>query len=228
MTSISLFGGFTKQELLDLLSTTKYEIKSYEKGQLIHLQNEICNNVDLILEGQVSVQNIVESGNVLTISAFSTPDMIGANLIFSGSNYYPMTVVASAFTTVLHMPRKLVIRLCKSSEHFMVGFMKSISDRAIVLTDKISAISLKTIRESLTDFLRYEVQIQNSFIINLPISKKDLAERLGIQRTSLSRELNKMRKDGLLEYNAKTITLKNSEFLKEQGECGQGSINKRQ
>jgi len=31
---------------------------------------------------------------------------------------------------------------------------------------------------------------------------------MGIQRTSLSRELNKMRKEGLIEYNAKTITLK--------------------
>jgi Mn-dependent DtxR family transcriptional regulator len=40
------------------------------------------------------------------------------------------------------------------------------------------------------------------------MSKKEMAERFGIQRPSLSRELNKMRKDGLLEYDAKTITIK--------------------
>ena len=46
------------------------------------------------------------------------------------------------------------------------------------------------------------------------ISKKELAERLGVQRTSLSREVNKMKNDGLLEYNARTITLKNINIVK--------------
>ena len=59
------------------------------------------------------------------------------------------------------------------------------------------------------DYLKYEYHIQKSNIITINISKKDLAERLGIQRSSLSRELNKMRKDGLLEYDARTVTLKN-------------------
>lgn len=164
--------------------------------------------MDIILEGQVSVQNIVESGNVLTIYVFSTRDIIGANLIFSSSNYFPMTVVATSGTTILHMQKEMIIQLCKSNESFMVGFMKSISDRTIILTDKINAISLKTIRKSIIDFLRYEYHIQKNNVIKLNVSKKDLAERLGIQRSSLSRELNKMRNDGLLNYDAKTITVK--------------------
>ena len=39
------------------------------------------------------------------------------------------------------------------------------------------------------------------------MTKKELAERLGIQRTSLSRELNKMKKDGLVDYNTHSITI---------------------
>jgi len=39
------------------------------------------------------------------------------------------------------------------------------------------------------------------------MTKKELAERLGIQRTSLSRELNKMKKDGLIDYDAHSITI---------------------
>lgn len=214
---IPLFEGFSKKELLYLFSTDQYEIKNYEKGQLVHLQNEICNSVDLILGGLVAVQNIIESGNVLTVYVFSAGDIVGATLIFSGSNFYPMTVAATSPTSILHIQRELIIRLCKSRESFMVGFMTLISDRTIILTDKISAISLKTIRESILDFLRHESQHQKSRVVKLPLSKKDLAERLGIQRSSLSRELNKMRKDGLLEYDAKTITLKNINIAKKEG-----------
>ena len=170
--SIDLFKGYSKKELIHLFSTNKYEMKRYEKGQMVHLQNEICNHVDIVLEGQVAVQNIIESGNVLTVSVFSARDLVGATLIFSSSNYYPMTVVAASGTIVLHMQRELIIQLCKSSESFMVGFMKLISDRTLVLTDKISAISLKTIRKSILDFLTYESHVQKSKIVILPFSKK--------------------------------------------------------
>ena len=44
--------------------------------------------------------------------------------------------------------------------------------------------------------------------INLKTTKKSLAQRFGIERSSLSRELNKMRSDGLVEFDARTITIK--------------------
>lgn len=165
--------------------------------------------MDIILKGLVSIQNIDENGNVLTVNVFSDRDIIGANLLFSSTNYYPMTVIAASKTTILHMQKEFIQELGQSNVHFMIGLMSAISDRTIVLTEKINAISLRTIRKSIINFLKYEYHIQKSRVIKLNISKKDLAERLGVQRSSLSRELNKMRKDGLLEYDAKTITLKN-------------------
>ncbi len=161
------------------------------------------------MEGRVSVQKIDEEGNILKITVFSGGDILGANLLFSNRNSYPMTVVSESNSVVLHIYKEMILELSQTNVCFMTGLMIVISDRTLVLTDKIDAISLKTIRQRLIDFLRYEFYIQKSNILYLDISKKDLAERLGIQRTSLSRELNKMRKDGLLEYKTSIITLKN-------------------
>ncbi len=66
---------------------------------------------------------------------------------------------------------------------------------------------MKTIRQCIIDFLMYESFSQNSRTIKLGYTKKELAEKFGIQRPSLSRELNKMRKDGLIEYDAHSITI---------------------
>jgi CRP-like cAMP-binding protein len=55
--------------------------------------------------------------------------------------------------------------------------------------------------------LERECKIQNSNRIQLGITKKALAERIGVQRTSLSRELAKMKADGLIDFDDKTITL---------------------
>ncbi len=210
--TLDLFGGFTKGELWEIFNTSGYGIEKYSKGQIIHLQHEVCTSMDIILEGGVSVQKIEEEGNILKITVLSPGDSMGANLIFASRNTYPMTVVAEEESIILHIYRDLVLRLSRENDDFLIKLMKVISDKALVLTDKIDAISLKTIRDRIRDFLRYEYFIQDSPVIKLNISKKDLAERLGVQRSSLSRELNKMRRDGLLEYDARTITLKHMDY----------------
>lgn len=212
---IRLFSTFTKDELSRVLCLSKYVIKEYDKGQIIYLKNERCQTMDIIINGRVSVQNVDENGNVLTINVFNDSDVIGAGLLFSSRNHYPMIIAAASRTTILHMQRELVLELCQRNVSFMKGLMNAISDTTVILTDKINAISLKTIRKSIIDFLKYEHHIQKSDIIKLNISKKELAERLGIQRSSLSRELDKMRKDGLLEFDSKTIKIINIDLDKE-------------
>jgi CRP-like cAMP-binding protein len=169
--------------------------------------------MDIVLKGKVAVQKIDKEGSILKINVFSGGSILGANLLFSSRNFYPMTVVAEYQAVLLHISKELILELSQTNIHFITGLMTVISDRTLLLTDKIDAISLKTIRQKILDFLRYEYSLQKSDVLKITISKRDLAERFGIQRTSLSRELNKMRKDGLLEYSARTITLKRMDIV---------------
>lgn len=171
------------------------------------MQNEGCKAMELILDGKVMVQNIDENGNVLIIDTFVGGDLIGANLVFSSKNTYPMTVIASARTRTLTMKRELILDLCQRSTAFLVEMLGEISDKTIILTNKLNSITRKSIRQCLLDFLRQEQNRQHSHVIKLPLSKKELAERLGIPRSSLGRELIKMRRDGILDYDPWTITL---------------------
>ena len=82
-----------------------------------------------------------------------------------------------------------------------------ISNNASILGNTIKSYVNRTIRDCITSYLLNESNIQNSKKVVLNISKKELAEKFGIQRTSLSRELNKMKKDGLIDYDSKSITI---------------------
>ena len=53
-----------------------------------------------------------------------------------------------------------------------------------------------------------EYKKQGSNVIKVPLSRKEMAEHMGIQRPSLSRELIKMREEGIIEFDKKTITIK--------------------
>lgn len=51
-----LYSGFTKEELNKIFSSSKFEIKEYGEGQIIHLQNDICHTMDIVLNGKKYVQ----------------------------------------------------------------------------------------------------------------------------------------------------------------------------
>ena len=208
LTSIDLFRGFDSNELKTILNSVRCSLTRHSKGQLVYFQNEICHSMDIILEGEISVQKIDDEGNILTIQTFSATDHIGANLLFSSRKKYPMTVAVEADALILHLERELVVDLIQKRRSFTESLLQAISDRTLILTDKINAISLNTIREQLLSYLRYESRIQQSNTVTLSISKKKLAEKLGVQRSSLGRELQKMRSDGLISYDRKTIILK--------------------
>ena len=204
-----LFNEFSTENLLDLFSLNNYKITQYKKGSIIHFESETCISWDIILNGEIIVQKIDEKGNVLTITEFGAGDTIGGNLLFSRHPYYPLSVFAKSDTIFLHIDKGFVLKLCHDSQDFLTKFLTCISDKTTILTNKIKSISLKTIRESIIDYINYEYYSQKNRKIKLHITKKELAERLGIQRTSLSRELNKMKKDGLIDYDAHHITIIN-------------------
>lgn len=210
-----LFRSFSETELKDIFCNNNYNIKSYDKNSIIYMQNEICKGMDIVLEGIVSIQKISSEGNVLTINDFTNTDSIGENLLFSIDNKYPMTVIAKSDSKMLHINRDLIIKLCQDNESFLISFLQSLSGKALILSNKITSLSMKTLRQCIIDFLLYESFAQDSARIKLNMTKKDLADKLGVQRTSLSRELNKMRKDGLIDFNSKYISIKNMEELNE-------------
>lgn len=195
------------------LSERCMKLTHYAKGACIHLESDLCATTEIIIEGQIVVERIDESGYAMTITHFGPDEVLGANLIFSRRPNYPMTVSARTNATLLSIDKTLVFTLCAENPEFLRVFLAYISDHTLVLGDKIKHFVNRSIRESLIAFLSMEINKQGSYTILLPMSKKALADRIGIQRTSLSRELQKMKQDGLITYDVSSITVVEPAFL---------------
>lgn len=204
--TIPLFSGLKREDLSNLLEKKAF-IQDFIGGQIIYLQNEKANTMDIILQGKIIVQNIDKNGNVLSVTSLGKGDMLGGNLIFSNKNEYPMTLLARQDTKLLRMKKDMILDLCQIDKKFLVNLLELFSDKALVLTSKIHSLAKKTIREKIMEFLTFEIDKQKSRKIVLPISKKELAYRFGIERPSIQREFRKMKDEGLIDYDARTITL---------------------
>ena len=79
--------------------------------------------------------------------------------------------------------------------------VKIITGKNRNLMQKIEIISKRTIREKLLAYLSIQAQQQNSPYFEIPLGRVELAEYLCVDRSALTRELAKMKADGLIDYD---------------------------
>jgi len=182
-------------------------IKKYHKNNILHFEGEPCKKVEIILTGRVVVERIDESGSLMNIAEFLNDDLLGGNLIFSKNAYYPMTITTKENSILLEINKDVLFNLFNNNPEFLKTYLEYISDHAYMLGDKIKHYVNRSIRDSIFSFLEHERKAQNSSKVVLNMTKTTLAEKIGVQRTSLSRELNKMKKVGLIDFDAKSITI---------------------
>lgn len=203
----TLLSSLSLDELESYRRDGSFTTSSYGKNNIVHFAGEVCSRLEVILAGQVVIERIDETGNMMVIAEFFADEILGGNLLFSKNPYYPMTVTTKEPTIILEISKERLFNLFTSNHQLLRSYLEMVSNHATILGDKIKHYVNRSIRESVISFLKYESKKQNSKYIKLTITKRALAEKIGVRRTSLSRELAKMKKLGLIDYDAKSITI---------------------
>ena len=180
----------------------------------IFIENEPCTAIRVILAGVIQVQKIDSLGKTLTIVEFKSGDTLGENLLFGERNVFPMTGLAKTSTVILHIPKEAILALCQKDSIFLTQFLRVISEKTFTLSGKLKEITLKNIRQKICERLFDAYRKENNLEITLNMSKKEWADKIGVQRPSLSRELMKMKQEGLIDYNRNTIQIRNLAEIK--------------
>ena len=100
----------------------------------------------------------------------------------------------------------------EKSQEMKRRFTALLAHRALAMHDRVLIFSQNTIRNKLMVFLTLMHSESGSDSFDIPFSRADMAAYFGVNRSALSRELTKMRREGLIDYymNHFTILQKNS------------------
>lgn len=181
--------------------------KKYNKTKTVHEQGKICDTVDIVISGKLMAYSLSQNGSENVLCEFIKDNMIGANLLFGSSNVYPLNIYCMDDCKLIHIKKEGILILLKNYE-FSLKFIKYVSNNSLSMNNKIKIYTQKSLRENILDYFMGLSVEQNSKIINLTITKKQLADFLGVQRPSLFRELKKLKDEGVIEVNGKEIVLK--------------------
>ncbi len=208
-----LFRGMEPEEIRRILQSTAFTVQDYPKDRIIALEEDRCSALGIVLQGRVDVQKIFTSGKIVSMARLLPGDMFGEAIIFTQSHQYPATIMAMEKSLVMYIKDLDVVDICSKYPVVLRNFMELLSMKIFILNKKIRDLSFETVREKIASFLLEEFKKQKSETLTLPYSKKVLADHMGIQRPSLSRELIKMREEGLLDFQGNQITIQDLEGI---------------
>ena len=106
------------------------------------------------------------------------------------------------------MSNKIFKKFLFNDNDLLKNFLRLLSDKSYALNYKSRLLSQDSVRDKILFYLLHQKRIQKSSVIKLNMTKEELANQLFVQRPSLSRELAKMKKDRLIDYDKYTITIK--------------------
>jgi len=210
-----LFRGLTSEQLQNLITSINYSITNNCKDCaechtcIVALEGDICDSLGIVIEGELEVQKHYASGKVVTLAKLNKGKIFGEAIAFSETNVYPATIVSYKGSIILYISKKDIIAMCSSYPTVLNNFMQLLSSKILLLNRKIKELSFETLRQKISNYLLHQYEIQKTLDLILPLSRKKLADHLGVQRPSLSRELVNMKNDGLIYFNKNLVQIKN-------------------
>lgn len=178
----------------------QYSSKIFQENNIIRLSGDISKTLGVILSGEAVIEHINAEGQLMTVASFTAGSTIGGNRMFASDPAFPMTISAKEMTTILFISKETVVSLCQTNQNFLEHFLKDLANKSDILSHRIRSLKFVSIEEQIIIFLKKERKKNKSMIFDIKISKIKWAEKMGVQRTSLSRALQKMKKKGWLLY----------------------------
>jgi len=139
-------------------------------------------------------------------SKFKKDRLIGANLLFGDDRKYPLSIYCLTDSTLIHISSEAV-RDFFHCHGFVLKFVRSLSNNSQGMNQKIAMFTQKSLKENILDYLDQISIQQNSKMVKIPISKRQLADYFGVQRPSLFRALKSLKDEGSLKINNREIVI---------------------
>lgn len=200
-----LFTGIQKENMGAMLSCTGYHVGSYQKGQVIILEEEHIHHVGIVLSGAVDMVKEDVWGNKTLLVRMGKNELFGETFACGDDTKSVVTFIAPEETQVLFIPFGRMMRTCTMAcehHHRMVeNMVRIIANKNRDLMRKLEIISKKSLREKILTYLSIQSQVQNSRYFEIPLGRLELAAYLSADRSALTRELASMKADGLIDYD---------------------------
>ena len=202
-----LFRGISLGQLEATIDSVGYKILKFDKKDIYILAGMPYRHADIVIEGEMVARMVSLSGKSVEVSRLKQGDIVAPAFIFAKDNLMPVSVETETATVILRMSIAGFERLIDTDPVLRHNFIQALSDIDVFLTKKMRILSLFTVREKVSYFIKEAAGKQGSNVVQLDKSRQEIAESFGIQKVSVLRTMSELSDLGAIKVEGKKITI---------------------
>ena len=198
-----LFDGVEETDLdamLACLGATQYSV---QKGGVIFCEGEPAVYVGIVLSGDVRVIREDYYGNRSIVAHMGPGEVFGESFACAGIPSLPVSVVAETACRYLLIDCRRITVSCTSACGFhsrmIYNLLRMVAGKNLVFNQKLEIVSRRTTRDKLMTYLLGQAKLRGADEFTIPYDRQALADYLEVERSGLSAEIGKLRREGKLE-----------------------------
>jgi len=212
-----LFLGLELDEIHAMIPCLGLRTHHVAAGSFVVMTGERVREVGLLVKGEADIIKGDLSGNRVVVKTVEPGELFGEVYVCANVVDSPVSIQAVTDCEVLFFNFTRLISCCSNCCVFhakvVANLLKIISRKTLALDQKVEVISKRTIREKLSCYLNYEMEKNGAQVFEIPFSRGKLAEYLSVDRSAMSRELSRMRDEGILEFTRRQFEIIDMERL---------------
>lgn len=194
-----LFAGIRPEDIQGMMGCLRPVVREADKGQTILFAGEKPHAVGVVLSGSVQIVRDDIDGVRTILGLAHSSELFAEAFACARAAELPVSVIAAEPTRVLLIDVDRILTPCSHACSFhnriVSNLLQGMAQKSLQLHQKLQVITQRTTREKLLTYLR----MQRAEQFTIPFDRQELADYLGVERSALSAEISKLRREGVLE-----------------------------
>jgi len=194
-----LFQGINKEEIKEMISCLSPRKKTYKKHQYIYKIGDSISTIGLVKIGSVLAVEDDWWGNRNIIRSFSVGEFFGEAYALA-SKPIKFSILANEETEIIFLDVSSIMHTCKKNcpyhNKLINNFVSLLAEKNIALKSKIENVTKRTTREKILSYLSE----YSSKDFDIPFDRQQFADYLCVDRSALSSELGKLKKEKIIDF----------------------------
>ncbi len=206
-----LFYHIADDNLLALLACLGAKVEAFEKKYTIIAEGNPAKHIGIVLSGSVQIIRFDYYGNRSIVSNAESAEIFGEAYACAEISSIPVTIVANEPCKAMLIDSHRIMHACSNAcgfhQQLIFNLMKDLATKNIRFDQKLQITSKRSTKEKLMAYLMLQAKKFGSNSFDIPFDRQELADYLEVDRSGLSAEISKLRKEGVIKSNKKHFEL---------------------
>ena len=186
-----------------MLTCLGAKTESFDKKYTVFAEGSPAKYIGIVLSGSVQMIQVDYYGNRSILSDFGEAQMFAESFACAETKELPVSIVANDPCEIMFIDCSHILHTCHNNcgfhQQLIFNLMKDLASKTILFHQKIEITSKRTTRDKLLAYLMLEAKRANSNSFDISFDRQELADYLDVDRSGLSAEISKMKKEGIID-----------------------------